>query len=85
MDILEIKLNKAKLKDVAKNSLLFSVAPEELKEFCVKVDNIPENEDGAKAINELMSSFTEEKAEVIKSLSGVKETQKQIHAILDTK
>ena len=71
MDILDIKINKEKLKQLAKNSVLFSVSPEDLSEFIKLVDSIEENEKGAEKIIFLMNKFEQEKEIVVSGLKKI--------------
>ncbi len=68
MNILDIKINKEKLKQLAKNSVLFSVSPEELNDFTNSVDSIEENDIGSDKIIFLINQFEEEKANITKTL-----------------
>ncbi|MSR71576.1 MAG: hypothetical protein EXS50_02840 [Candidatus Taylorbacteria bacterium] len=71
MDILDIKINKEKLKQLAKNSVLFSVSIEDLNDFLRLVDSIEENDNGAEKITFLMNKFNQEKDSVVGILKNI--------------
>jgi hypothetical protein len=78
MDIIDIKIQKEKVKEIASKSVLFSVAPEELEEFKQEVNKIPETESGFSALNELMSAFKDETGEVEFKMNELKELIKRL-------
>lgn len=78
MDILDIKIKKEKLNEIAGKSVLFSVAPEELDEFKKEVSQIPETESGLNALNELMSAFENETSEVKNKMNELKLLRKKV-------
>jgi hypothetical protein len=78
MDILDIKIKKEKVKEIASKSVLFSVAPEELEEFKKEVSQIPETESGINALNELMSAFENETGEVKNKMNELKSLRDKI-------
>jgi hypothetical protein len=73
MQTLDIKINKEKLKDLAKKSILFSVSPEDLNDFLKLIDSVEENTDGEEKINFLLKKFQEERNTVIESFKKITE------------
>jgi hypothetical protein len=71
MDIIDIKINKEKLKQLAKNSILFSVSPDDLNDFLKLVDSIEENDNGSEKITFLMNRFEQEKVNVSKVIENL--------------
>jgi hypothetical protein len=71
MDIIDIKINKEKLKQLAKNSILFSVSPDDLNDFLRLVDSIEENDNGVEKISFLMNKFEQEKDSVVGVLKNI--------------
>lgn len=84
MDILDIKIQKEKLKEIASKSVLFSVAPEELEEFKREVNQIPETESGFNSLNELMSAFEGEMGEVKRKMGELKALREKVIELTDS-
>ncbi len=70
MDTLEIKLKKEKVKEMAKNSILFSSSEEALETLIKGVDMITEDEQGNNELDELIQKFKTEKESVINSVQS---------------
>ena len=73
MNILEIKIKKEELKEIARKSLLFSISPDELNDFLTLVDSIEENETGLEKIKFLYNQFTEEKEAILSPFKKIRE------------
>jgi hypothetical protein len=71
MDILDLKLKREELKNIAKRSLLFSVDIDSLNEFLRQVDLIDENDKGLEYVEFLLNKFRQEKSCVIDEISKV--------------
>jgi len=65
MDILDIKIKKEKLKEIAKKSVLFSVSKEALEDFIKAVDLVSEDEKGSEELDSLFQMFQSEKDTLI--------------------
>lgn len=71
MNELEIKIKKEKVKEMAKNSVLFLASDEALVDFVKAVDMITEDEQGNIELDNLVSKFIEEKDSIADSYKDI--------------
>jgi len=71
MDILNIKIKKEKLKQSARDSVLFSASIDTLGDFVKAVDSIEENDQAEEFLDEMIKRFNEEKKDVMESYKNV--------------
>ena len=64
MNNLDIKIKKEKIKEMAKNSILFSSSTEALELILSAIDQITEDEQGNMELDSLILKFKEEKESI---------------------
>lgn len=64
MNNLDIKIKKEKIKEMAKNSILFSSSTEALELILSAIDQITEDEQGNIELDNLILKFKEEKESI---------------------
>jgi hypothetical protein len=71
MNQLEIKIKKEKVKEMAKNSVLFLASDDALSDFIKAVDIITEDEQGNSELDSLTAKFIEEKDSIINNYKDI--------------